>query len=86
MFHGIIRKNGQVQFKINGKVIDCPKKYNDEINDKLNECPKNTIKLFGHIINDNMIMQDIIDFNMDEQITWQFIKTAITVSNYIRKE
>lgn len=82
----MIRKDGQVQFKLNGKYIDCPKKYNDEINDKLDECPKNVVKLFACIINDNMVMQDIIDFNMDEQITWQFIKTAITVSNQIRKD
>lgn len=86
MFKGLVRKEGVVYFAIGKDLIECPKKYHDTINSKLDHCPKKVTNVFACILNNRMVMQDILDYNMDEDITWQFIKTAIAVSNMVGKK
>jgi hypothetical protein len=86
MFKGLVRKDGLVYLRINDEMIECARKYQSVLNEKLDTCPKKVTKVFGDVMNNRMNTQDIVDYNMDEDITWQFIKIVISISNQIRKK
>lgn len=85
MFKGITKKEDGVYFIYNNKEIKCPKDQ-QTVELKVKECAKKTVKLFDNIINKKMNTQDLIDFNMDEDIDWKFIKLAIDISNRLRTD
>ena len=85
MFQGIIKTETGTIFKINNKEVECPTQYNKVIIEKIIYCPKKVVTLFKHIINERMNTQDLMDFNMDEDIDWKFIKDAISISRLITK-
>lgn len=87
MFYGLVKHDNKVFFKINNKLEGCPKQYNDILYELLSETivANKVVNLFNDIINKKLCVQDLIDFNMDQHITWETIKLAIEVSKSYRK-
>lgn len=87
MFKQIIIEEGIPIFLMNdGKYITGNTKYDEFIKIKFEKFPRKVNVLFGHIFNKPYVVQDLIDYNMDQDIGWDFIVLAIKVSRTIRKK
>lgn len=86
MFNGFLKKDDTIYFKFGRELVECPNKYNKLLIGQLEQHPKKVTNLFSSILNEKMVMQDIIDSNMDQDITWQFIKSAIAISGLVKEK
>lgn len=87
MFMGFVKQEDKIFLKINNKLEECPKQYNDHLGRLLStNTPNKIVNLFNDIINNNSCVQDLIDFNMDQEITWETIKIALEISKPYRSK
>jgi len=59
--------------------------FNQTIRNNFDKFPRKVNGLFAHVMNKPFVIQDLIDYHIDQDVTWDFVVMVVRVAKTLRK-
>lgn len=87
MFRQAILQNEKVLLLFHdGEYVISDMKLEDAVRVNLKKFPRKVNSILNHVFNQPYVVQDLIDYHMDQDLQWDFIVCVMKVTKNIRKK